>query len=61
MYNGQITGESTFGEDPSEQHEDLKVRRKIKFDTNFDVSMLYSTAVIQQTFQRRFNVAFRLI
>ena len=49
VYNGQITEESTFGEDLLEQHEDLKVRRKINFNTNFDVSMLYSTAVNHNT------------
>ena len=40
VYNGQITEESTFGEVPLEQHEDFKVRRKIRFNTNFGVSML---------------------
>ena len=54
VYNGQIIEESTFGEDRLEQHEGLKVRRKIRFDTNFDVSMPYSTAVNDNTalFQR---------
>ena len=54
VYNGQITEGSTFVEHPLEQHEDLKVQRKISFDTNFDVSMLYSTTINDKTalFQR---------
>ena len=46
MHNGQITEEGTFGEYPLE--------RKIRFDTSFDVLMLFSTAVNDNTalFQR---------
>ena len=61
VYNSQITEESTFGEDPLEQHEDLKVRRKIRFDTNFGVSIFYSTAVNDNTapFQRTISTFIR--